>query len=412
MSKETKDSVVCAFQPHDSSSFQFSALEYYDESDVLNVNSSTREAESNNDITGNKFDPQSSDESEVRNNATAATTDIATGGHNSQDELHRAHNDYFQAVIQQQIPLLEVKASQNQRRLSPSRLPGVTNVLAKYPVSIESLPPPPPNPSQPNNTLNDISLHIISPSLNTNFPQSLAPLFKTQPQEKPKRARTAYIIFLEDFRDKYFEQFPNAKYNDCQKFAGLRWKAMSAAEKLPWKELEQISQKEFIRKMHELQTSFGLVKKEDSDKQVHSALEDNPVLVTQSSHQDKAGAATHSVIINDNNNNSKTIENAATAYHMQQITSSPPPPQRRFAPRTYAAFSLFVEAMRGEAERRDPHLTYNDIQKQLSMVWRNLPAHEKEVWKAKSRKLRLEKGLDSDCDPKRVHAIALPKGPR
>ena len=48
---------------------------------------------------------------------------------------------------------------------------------------------------------------------------------------KPKRIKTAYFLFLDDFRASFKEKVPHALSKDVAKAAGARWKEMSVEEK-------------------------------------------------------------------------------------------------------------------------------------------------------------------------------------
>ncbi|KAF8050301.1 hypothetical protein N665_1998s0005 [Sinapis alba] len=54
---------------------------------------------------------------------------------------------------------------------------------------------------------------------------------------KPKRAPSAFFVFLEDFRQTFKKENPNVKaVSAVGKAAGQKWKSMSEAEKAPYEE--------------------------------------------------------------------------------------------------------------------------------------------------------------------------------
>uniref|UniRef100_A0A1D1Z8T4 HMG1/2-like protein n=1 Tax=Anthurium amnicola TaxID=1678845 RepID=A0A1D1Z8T4_9ARAE len=64
---------------------------------------------------------------------------------------------------------------------------------------------------------------------------SKKPAKKAKDPNKPKRAPTAFFVFLEEFRKQYKEKHPeNKSVAAVGKAAGEKWKAMSDAEKAPY----------------------------------------------------------------------------------------------------------------------------------------------------------------------------------
>jgi len=51
------------------------------------------------------------------------------------------------------------------------------------------------------------------------------------PANGPKRVKTAYFLFLDEFREAYREDYPNAKVTEIGSAAGARWKVMTEKEK-------------------------------------------------------------------------------------------------------------------------------------------------------------------------------------
>ena len=176
-------------------------------------------------------------------------------------------------------------------------------------------------------------------------------------QSGPKRPRTAYIIFLEHFRQKYYEMFPNANFNECQKLAGKKWRTLSIVEKQPWKDEERLSHEEFIHKMHGLQSSFGLVNSMEETTESQNTFEsrDNAgrrhrtglevpasyIMDVLEDHSDM-----NSVLTPGNQNHEKTDSRSTNSSKINELLRGPK-----------NAFSIFVQAMREECQRADPNLT-------------------------------------------------------
>ena len=51
---------------------------------------------------------------------------------------------------------------------------------------------------------------------------------------KPKRALSAYMFFVQDYRERIKEENPNASFGEVGKLLGAKWKEMSDAEKKPY----------------------------------------------------------------------------------------------------------------------------------------------------------------------------------
>jgi len=379
------------------------------------------------------------------------------------------HHDYFLDDIHEQIPDLdEVPVSTHRKRSSSVSSPNSSAANQAHATSIQDFSSRTTTASMDENVITARPISSISePSIK--MPRTV----KSQHQSGPKRPRTAYIIFLENFRQSYYEKFPNSSFNDCQKFAGKKWRSLTEVEKLPWKERERLSQKDFIHKMHGLQSSFGLVKERgdvpavidasvrqmvDNQQPQHSSQyyqqhqqlnptqpplqQNSQQYYRQNSHEQSSFVTGNG--INGNSNTSfggyqqDANHSISTEQGLQSITSH----QRQMklilnathsskamelvkGPKN--AFSIYVQAMRAECQRKEPNLTYNEIQKRLSVEWRQMPHSEKLVWIEKSNEVKKQlseyneemaaKGLDSSQpkkgDMRRVKkGIALPKGPR
>ncbi|OCF59277.1 non-histone chromosomal protein 6 [Kwoniella mangroviensis CBS 10435] len=56
---------------------------------------------------------------------------------------------------------------------------------------------------------------------------------------KPKRALSAYMFFVQDYRERIKAENPDASFGDVGKLLGLKWKEMSAGEKKPYEDKAQ-----------------------------------------------------------------------------------------------------------------------------------------------------------------------------
>jgi len=53
---------------------------------------------------------------------------------------------------------------------------------------------------------------------------------------KPKRALSAYMFFVQDWRERVKSENPDASFGDVGRLLGAKWKEMSAAEKKPYED--------------------------------------------------------------------------------------------------------------------------------------------------------------------------------
>lgn len=389
---------------------------------------------------------------------TESDTGVAYDGDHS-------HHDYFLHDIHEKIPHLQEVPVSSQRKRSSS--------ITSHPKgSAVNVVQPSINTSSSITTTTSTDENVITarPISSLSEPSTKVPRsFKSQHQAGPKRPRTAYIIFLEHFRQSFYEKFPNSSFNDCQKFAGKKWRSLSEVEKLPWKERERLSQKDFIHKMHGLQSSFGLVKDRGdippvSASSVQQALDRQHTQLSSQHHQQYQqqynGSQPHiqqhsypqnshedgSLHSGSNSNGNTSFGgisqgasnpissqqgiNSITSHQKQMkliLNASHPTKSMDLMKGPKNAFSIYVQAMRAECQKKEPNLTYNEIQKRLSVEWRQMPHSEKAVWIEKSNEVKKQlseyneemaaKGLDSSQqkkgDMRRVKkGIALPKGPR
>lgn len=310
---------------------------------------------------------------------SACGSDIVPEHHPSHDHSHHhSHDhshDHFRSAIQEQIPHLHETTTQRNRSTS----------VSSSSCSVEKAQQQdPPAPSEDKIiTVGQPSLGLLSATNSRGTKNH---------QSGPKRPRTAYIIFLEYFRQSYNEKFPNASFNDCQKFAGKKWRSLSEEDKRPWKEQERISQKDFIHKMHGLQSSFGLLKgnpiaesfarsssssslSNEAAPSISLSVFPDDSFSGQLTHRDGLQPQQYSVhhlqqqpaepfdfsllqtatsTIHPTNNSvashqskMKLIMNASQSNKLNDLIKAPK-----------NAFSIFVHAMREECQQNDPNLTY------------------------------------------------------
>lgn len=303
--------------------------------------------------------------------------DNSTASENNNNS-HSTH-DHFLSVIQEQIPHLEEPVSQRKRSSSISSSKGSHT---------ESLSPPPhlpsPPPPSPDSTMLTVRPFVPAPEPSVPRKKTLSKKPKQHSHSGPKRPRTAYIIFLEHFRQTYNELYPNTNFNDCQKLAGKKWRSLSAVEKQPWKEQERLSQKDFIHKMHGLQHAFGLVEGPpvSPPSSINSAAAVNPRHreETQNNfaqqHQQKGDDSdneeetrkryleesgenmSNKIDLSDEAAHSSSTSIAVHQHQMRKILDATVPnkmTELMKGPKN--AFSMFVHSMREECQKKDPTLS-------------------------------------------------------
>ncbi|WVN88918.1 non-histone chromosomal protein 6 [Cryptococcus depauperatus CBS 7841] len=57
---------------------------------------------------------------------------------------------------------------------------------------------------------------------------------KDKDPNKPKRALSAYMFFVQDYRERIKTENPEASFGDVGKLLGIKWKEMSDVEKKPY----------------------------------------------------------------------------------------------------------------------------------------------------------------------------------
>lgn len=84
---------------------------------------------------------------------------------------------------------------------------------------------------------------------------------------KPKRAASAFFVFMEDFRKQYKEKNPNNKsVAAVGKAGGDEWKSMSAEDKKPFVEIADQRKEEYERKMKAYNKKLAGEEENGSDK--------------------------------------------------------------------------------------------------------------------------------------------------
>ncbi|CAA6655858.1 unnamed protein product [Spirodela intermedia] len=88
---------------------------------------------------------------------------------------------------------------------------------------------------------------------------------------KPKRAPSAFFVFLEGFRKEFKEKYPeNKSVAAVGKAAGEKWKSMSDAEKAPFvnksNKRKAELQKSVVSSEKKQETSSNVVEEDESDK--------------------------------------------------------------------------------------------------------------------------------------------------
>ncbi|CAA0842022.1 High mobility group B protein 3 [Striga hermonthica] len=84
---------------------------------------------------------------------------------------------------------------------------------------------------------------------------------------KPKRAPSAFFVFMEGFRQEYKEKHPkNKSVSAVGKAAGEKWKSMSDEEKAPFVAKAEKKKKEYERQMEAYNRKLAGEGDEESDK--------------------------------------------------------------------------------------------------------------------------------------------------
>ncbi|XP_074373023.1 HMG1/2-like protein [Apium graveolens] len=91
---------------------------------------------------------------------------------------------------------------------------------------------------------------------------------KVKDPNKPKRAPSAFFVFMEGFRKQFKEENPNVKGVAAMgKAGGDRWRSMSDDEKAPFVRTAEQRKKEYEKKMRAYESKqSGGNEEEESDK--------------------------------------------------------------------------------------------------------------------------------------------------
>ena len=91
-------------------------------------------------------------------------------------------------------------------------------------------------------------------------------------ENKPKKPKNAYHLFCESERPKIEERMPNIKLPEMSALLGSRWKKVSDADKLAWKEKTIKPNTEYKANM-QLYKEGKFVKEEEKEKEEVSSVE-------------------------------------------------------------------------------------------------------------------------------------------
>ncbi|KAK0554622.1 Non-histone chromosomal protein 6 [Tilletia horrida] len=80
----------------------------------------------------------------------------------------------------------------------------------------------------------------------------------------PKKAKSAYIIFCSEYRDRVKDENPTAGFGDVGRILGAKWKAMSDKDKAPYLKAQE-KDKLRAQKEDELYKAGKYVAPEDDD---------------------------------------------------------------------------------------------------------------------------------------------------
>lgn len=68
-------------------------------------------------------------------------------------------------------------------------------------------------------------------------------------QRKPKKARSAFLLFSNSERPSVKESHPDFSFSETAKELGRRWKSLSASQKKPWEKASKLDQKRYEEEM-------------------------------------------------------------------------------------------------------------------------------------------------------------------
>ena len=94
---------------------------------------------------------------------------------------------------------------------------------------------------------------------------------KVKDPNAPKRATTAYFIFMADVRDKVKEENPNLKSNELSKIMGQMWRDMDSSDKKKYEDLAEKDKERYKEEMESYSSSDS--SSSDSDVEVSDSEE-------------------------------------------------------------------------------------------------------------------------------------------
>lgn len=150
----------------------------------------------------------------------------------------------------------------------------------------------------------------------------------TKSSKSPKAPKRAYTLFFEKYKAEFFDKYPTSSRADYVKFISAHWKSYDAEQKQVWYTLEEHSRQDFFNDARN-----SLPHEENIPSSAMSVASDTDSLIDE----------------------------------------------RKFSK---VAFAMFVQVMRDQVLLEYPSFTYNEIQKELSKVWKSLSREEKQVWAA------------------------------
>ncbi|GFZ48952.1 Non-histone chromosomal protein 6 [Saitozyma sp. JCM 24511] len=80
---------------------------------------------------------------------------------------------------------------------------------------------------------------------------------KVKDPNKPKRALSAYMFFVQDYRERLKSENPDATFGEVGKLLGAKWKEMSAGEKKPYEDQAEKDKKRAAKEKGEYDSANG-----------------------------------------------------------------------------------------------------------------------------------------------------------
>jgi len=92
----------------------------------------------------------------------------------------------------------------------------------------------------------------------------------------PKRAMSAYMMFVLDKRQEIKRQNPNASFGEIGEMVGNKWKAMSEAEKAPYMKQSEEDKARYLKEKQEYDARQDDEEENKSDDESSSEEESKP----------------------------------------------------------------------------------------------------------------------------------------